>query len=244
MPLRPYLGDREQRTHLQALVSLCSKICPAWQETLTFPGWMCTGKTVVLRASHASVSTGRSQDRPEGRHSQGAPGWSRGESTLGKSQQQQLKEMLKPRGPDAHKAFWGRAGGAYLSLAESRGPKRAEEQVHCSLKKRKHQEAWRGISCASLLPTWMKTQKASSWPFRCYKTGKDNKQTEWVNLSSKDFDRLERWVTTSQIKFNKEKRLLGWVPWLDESPGGMNICSKKIMKRECFISNSFSWRAG
>lgn len=38
-------------------------------------------------------------------------------------------------------------------------------------------------------------------------------------------------VTASKMKFYKGKILLGWVPWLDESPAGINICRKKIMKR-------------
>lgn len=71
------------------------------------------------------------------------------------------------------------------------------------------------------------TRKASSGPFRHHKTGKDNSQTEWVSQSSKDLDRLEWWLTMSQMKFNKGRRWLDGAPWPDESPGGMNIYLKE-----------------
>ena len=107
-----------------------------------------------------------------------------------------------------------------------------------------HQQAWRRDQATPLSTTLLKTQKACSWPFRCHKTGKDNWQMEWMNKNWKDFDRLEWWVTTRKMKFNMGKRLSGWVPWLYESPGGMNICREKKSWKEHVNSNSFSWRAG
>lgn len=87
----------EERMYLQASISLPSKLCSTQQKNLLFPSWPCMGKIVVLRASHASVSTGMSQDNHKGSHSQVAPAWSQYESTLSRSEEQ-LEEVLGSTG--------------------------------------------------------------------------------------------------------------------------------------------------
>ena len=67
-------------------------------ENLTFPSWPCMGRIVVFRASHASVSTGMSQDTHERSHNQShlygakeSPHWGQSRSWKKFWRQQDLK---------------------------------------------------------------------------------------------------------------------------------------------------------